>query len=43
MKQRPCDGEDCYCPFDAANSMDCYNHCGVGADENKEDCDESDS
>lgn len=29
----PCDGPDGHCPFVATEGIDCYNHCGLGADE----------
>jgi hypothetical protein len=29
----PCDIDDS-CPYSASTGMDCYNHCGLGADEN---------
>lgn len=31
----PCDNPDSYCPFDAVGGMDCYNFCGLGADESE--------
>ncbi len=34
MNKKPCDQDVACCPFDATGSMDCYNHCGVGASEN---------
>lgn len=30
----PCDSVTC--PFDAAKGLDCYNHCGLGADEDRD-------
>lgn len=30
----PCDISS-FCPYDAQSSMDCYNHCGLGADEDR--------
>lgn len=36
MKTYPCD-EFGVCPFNAIGGYDCYNNCGLGADE---DCDE---
>lgn len=41
MKVYPCDGPEGYCPFAATEGIDCYNHCGLGADEDnyKEDYD----
>ena len=34
-KTYPCDNPDSYCPFDAQGGMDCYNLCGLGADESE--------
>ena len=31
----PCDSPDSYCPFGAVGGMDCYNFCGLGADESE--------
>jgi hypothetical protein len=31
--QTPCDGPDGTCPFGATHGMDCYNNCGLSADE----------
>jgi len=33
-KQYPCDSGDC--PFCAVNALQCYNLCGLGADEDGE-------
>lgn len=37
MKTYPCDNPDPYCPFDAQNSYDCRDYCGLGVDEDEED------
>lgn len=36
----PCDGIEGICPFDANGGMDCYNLCGLGADNGEDgfDC-----
>jgi len=34
-KSYPCDLDD-YCPYNASGGLDCYNYCGMGADENEE-------
>ena len=34
---RPCDGINGVCPFEATGNMDCYNNCGVGASQHNED------
>ena len=31
-KTYPCDGPEGFCPYDAEGGMDCYNLCGLGAD-----------
>ena len=34
-KLYPCDLDD-HCPYNANGGMDCYNYCGLGADESEE-------
>lgn len=41
-KTYPCDGPESYCPFDAVGGMDCYNLCGLGADNGEDDSDDYD-
>lgn len=38
MSNCECDVLD-YCPFDANGGLDCYNHCGLGADPSEPDID----
>ena len=41
MKYYPCDEFD-YCPFNANGGYDCYNFCGLGADESETESEEED-
>lgn len=41
-KTYPCDGPECHCPFDAVGGMDCYNLCGLGADNGEDGEDDDD-
>lgn len=37
-KLTPCDiGPEFDCPFDATRSLDCYNYCGIGSEEDEPD------
>lgn len=38
----PCDIEPFDCPFDARYSEDCRYYCGLGVDEDEEECPEED-